>query len=153
MEEYMQFCDDQATDKGNAIKTATRQIEDLQATIEQSSAIIIEMTDEVATLGTSIATKEKELAEATSIRKGEHEDFKVTEKELVESVDQLARAIVQVKKGMSLAQGKGIRMRAAMPAKQMKKLVSTLESIVESAMLTGQQRRRLKSFLQEHQKE
>merc|ERR1719161_947975 len=153
MEEYMQFCDDQSTDKVFAIKTASRQIQDLKATIEESSAIMIEMADEVATLGTTIAAKEKELAEATSIRKGEHEDFKVTEKELAESVDQLARAIVQVKKGMSLAQGKGIRMRAAMPAKQMKKLVSTLESIVESAMLTGQQRRRLKSFLQEHQKD
>lgn len=153
MEEYMQFCDDQSTDKVFAIKTASRQIQDLKATIEESSAIMIEMSDEVATLGTTIAAKEKELAEATSIRKGEHEDFKVTEKELAESVDQLARAIVQVKKGMSLAQGKGIRMRAAMPAKQMKKLVSTLESIVESAMLTGQQRRRLKSFLQEHQKD
>merc|ERR1719161_717423 len=138
MEEYMQFCDDQSTDKVFAIKTASRQIQDLKATIEESSAIMIEMADEVATLGTTIAAKEKELAEATSIRKGEHEDFKVTEKELAESVDQLARAIVQVKKGMSLAQGKGIRMRAAMPAKQMKKLVSTLESIVESAMLTDQ---------------
>merc|ERR1719217_1736374 len=62
MEEYMQYCDDQSSDKGNAIKTATRQIEDLQATIEESSAIIVETTDEVATLGTTIATKSKELA-------------------------------------------------------------------------------------------
>merc|ERR1719281_1251932 len=139
MEEYMQFCDDQATDKGNAIKTATRQIQDLKATIEESSAIIIEMTDEVATLGTSIATKDKELAEATSIRKGEHEDFKVTEKELAESVDQLGGAIVEVKKGMSLAQGKGMRMKASLSGKQLKKLVSTLGSIVESARFTGQQ--------------
>merc|ERR1719217_924258 len=62
MEEYMQYCDDQATDKGNAIKTATRQIEDLQATIEESAAIIVEMTDEVSELGTTIAAKSKELA-------------------------------------------------------------------------------------------
>merc|ERR1719420_1508745 len=153
MEEYMQYCDDQATDKGNAIKTATRQIQDLQATIEQSGAIIVEMTDEIATLGTSIATKEKELSEATGIRKGEHEDFKATEKDLVESVDQLGGAIIQVKKGMSLAQGKGLRMQAAMPAKQMKKLVATLGTVVESALLTGQQRKSLRSFLQESQKD
>merc|ERR1719191_243874 len=153
MEEYMQFCDDQSTDKVFAIKTASRQIQDLKATIEESSAIMIEMADEVATLGTTIAAKEKELAEATSIRKGEHEDFKVTEKELAESVDQLGRAIVQVKKGMSLAQGKGMRLKASMPAKQLKQLVSTLGNIVESAMLTGQQKRKLKSFLQEHQKD
>merc|ERR1719456_1988191 len=79
MEEYMQFCDDQSTDKVNAIKTATRQIEDLTATIEQSTSIVVEMTDEIGTLSTTIAAKEQELAEATSIRKGEHEDFKVTE--------------------------------------------------------------------------
>merc|ERR1719316_446444 len=124
MEEYMQFCDDQSTDKTNAIKTASRQIQDLKATIEESSAIMIEMADEIATLGTTIAAKEKELAEATSIRKGEHDDFKVIEKELVETVDQLSGAIVQVKKGMSLAQGKGLRMKAALSAKQMKKLVT-----------------------------
>jgi chromosome segregation ATPase len=153
MEEYMQYCDDQSTDKGNAIKTATRQIEDLKATIEESGAIIIEMSDEISTLGSTIASKSGELDEATSIRKGEHEDFKVTEKELAESVQQLGGAIVQVKKGMSLAQGKGMHLKASMPAKQLKKLVSTLGSIVESAMLTGQQKRRLKSFLQEHQKE
>jgi chromosome segregation ATPase len=153
MEEYMQFCDDQSTDKGNAIKTASRQIQDLAATIEQSSAIVVEMTDEIATLGTTIAAKSSELAEATSIRKGEHDDFKVTEKELVESVDQLSGAIIEVKKGMSLAQGKGMRMRAAMSNKQMKKLVSTLGNIVESARLTGQQRKSLKSFLQARQKE
>jgi phage-related minor tail protein len=80
MEEYMQYCDDQSTDKVQAIKTAGRQIQDLTATIEQSSAIMVEMSDEIATLGTTIAAKEKELAEATSIRKGEHDDFKVIEK-------------------------------------------------------------------------
>merc|ERR1719316_2259842 len=61
MEEYMQFCDDQSTDKVNAIKTATRQIDDLKATIEESSAIIVEMTDEIGTLGTTIAAKDREL--------------------------------------------------------------------------------------------
>merc|ERR1719161_2403943 len=61
MEEYMQFCDDQSTDKVFAIKTATRQIQDLQATIEESSAIIVEMTDEIGELGTTIAAKESEL--------------------------------------------------------------------------------------------
>jgi len=153
MEEYMQYCDDQSTDKVNAIKTAARQIQDLTATIEQSSAIMVEMSDEIATLGTTIAAKEKELAEATSIRKGEHDDFKVTEKELVESVDQLGGAIVQVKKGMSLAQGKGLRMKASLSGKQLKKLVSTIGSIVESAHFTGQQKKHLKSFIQASQKE
>merc|ERR1719380_284344 len=44
-------------------------------------------------------------------------------------------------------------MRAAMPAKQMKKLVETLGVVVQSALLTGHQKRSLHSFLQETQKE
>merc|ERR1719321_1185010 len=44
-------------------------------------------------------------------------------------------------------------MQAAMPAKQMKKLVDTLGTVVESAILTGQQKKSLRSFLQESQKE
>merc|ERR1719321_1322760 len=44
-------------------------------------------------------------------------------------------------------------MQAAMPAKQMKKLVDTLGTVVESAILTGQQKKSLRSFLQESQKD
>jgi len=46
-----------------------------------------------------------------------------------------------------------MHMRAAISQKQMKKLVSTLSTIVESALVTGQQKKSLKSFLQESQKQ
>merc|ERR1719248_313755 len=64
MEEYSTFCDDELKEKGYAIQTAEREILDLSATIESSKATIMEKEDEVSSLGTVIAGKEKELYEA-----------------------------------------------------------------------------------------
>merc|ERR1719194_357969 len=54
MEEYTAFCDDELKDKGYAIETAGRAIGDLTATVESSTASIVELSDEIATLGTTI---------------------------------------------------------------------------------------------------
>merc|ERR1719359_220139 len=69
MEEYTAFCDDELKDKGYAIETAARAIGDLTATKENANAPIAELTDEIATLGTTIAGKSGELAKATEVRK------------------------------------------------------------------------------------
>merc|ERR550514_1498500 len=69
MEEYLVFCSDETKEKGYAIETATRTIEDLSAIIEESKATITEKEDEIATLGSTISGKEKELDAATAVRK------------------------------------------------------------------------------------
>merc|ERR1719316_2484176 len=91
MEEYVQFCSDEAKEKGYAIKTATASIADLSAVIEDSKATITEKEDEVSTLGTVISGKEKELEAATKVREAQNADFVGAEKELVTSVDECAR--------------------------------------------------------------
>merc|ERR1719160_1885109 len=68
MEEYLVFCSDETKEKGYAVETATRTIEDLSAIIEQSKATITEKEDEVTELGTHISAKEKELDGATAVR-------------------------------------------------------------------------------------
>ena len=47
MEEYTAFCDDELKDKGYAIETAGRAIEDLTATVDSSTANIGELSDEI----------------------------------------------------------------------------------------------------------
>merc|ERR1719316_746462 len=106
MEEYTTFCDDELKAKGYAIETSTREIADLSATIEDSKATIIEKTDEISTLGTVIAGKEKEVYEASEARKAKNTDFVAAEKELVKSVDETSRAYTALEKGMALAQTK-----------------------------------------------
>jgi hypothetical protein len=141
MEEYLTFCDDELKDKGYAIETAGRSIAELDATVEDSTAQILELGDEISTLGTTIAAKEKELADATAVRTGQSEDFKAAEKELVTSVDQLGRAASILKRGMSFAQtSKG--------KKQIGAAVDALKNIVEASWLDISSKRSLKSFLQ-----
>jgi len=124
MEEYTAFCDDELKDKGYAIETAARAIGDLSATKENAAALITELTDEIATLGTTIAEKSSELAKATEVRKGQTSDFEAAEKELVKSVDELSRAATVLKRGMSFVQ-------TVNGQKKIRDVVSALKTIEE----------------------
>merc|ERR1719160_1523613 len=87
MEEYVTFCDDELKEKGYAIETAKREMAGLSATIEDSKATIIEKSDEISTLGTTIAGKEKELAAATEVRTAKNAEFVAAEKELAAATE------------------------------------------------------------------
>merc|ERR1719162_2112104 len=63
MEEYAAFANENLREKGYAIKTAAQSIQDLQAKIEDSKATILDSSDEIQELSTTIASKEKELYE------------------------------------------------------------------------------------------
>merc|ERR1719443_21543 len=110
MAEYADFCGKESSEKGYAIKTAVAKIADLQAIIEECSMKIPAHEDEVSTLGTEVAAKEKELAEATELRSKEKAEFDAIEKDLVTSIDQLSRAIgilEKATKGASFMQEDG----------------------------------------------
>merc|ERR1719182_870524 len=144
MEEYTTFCDDELKDKGYAIETAGRMIGDLTATIDSSTANIGELSDEIATLGTTIAAKSKELSDATKVRAGEAADFAAAEKELVKDINMLGRAATVLKRELSFAQ-------TGQNAKSQKKIgamVSALKQIVEAEWVDVGSKRKLKSFLQ-----
>jgi hypothetical protein len=141
MEEYTTFCDDELKDKAYAIETAASAIGDLGATKENAAALISELTDEIATLGTSIAEKSSELAKATEVRKGQGEDFKAAEAELLKSIDELGRAATVLKRGMSFVQ-------TVNGQKKIRDVVSGLKTIIDAAWLDVSSKRKLKSFLQ-----
>merc|ERR1719161_3321673 len=141
MEEYTTFCDDELKDKGYAIETAGREIEDLTATIDSSTANIGELSDEIATLGTTNAAKSKELGDATKVREAGNADFVAAEKELVKSIDELGRAATVLKRGMSFTQ-------TAQGKKKIAAVVAGLKNIVEAQWVDVSSRRKLKSFLQ-----
>merc|ERR1719392_553729 len=64
MEEYTTFCDDELKDKAYAIETAASKIGDLEAVIADAQATAAESSDEIKTLGTVMAGKNKELYDA-----------------------------------------------------------------------------------------
>merc|ERR1719473_410954 len=145
MAEYTEYCDKQSSELGYAIKTATSKIEDLTATIEECTSKIPMYEDEIATLGTDVASKQKQLYEATELRKKEQADFKASEAELVTAVDQLDRAVNIIKREMpSFAQ---------MPAgsKQRKGVevaMKVLQKIIDSEAISVGTRRQLTGLLQ-----
>jgi len=141
MEEYTTFCDDELKDKGYAIETAATEIGDLGATKEYASSMILELSDEIATLGTVIAGKSGELAKATGVRKGQNTDFKAAEAELLKSIDELGRAATVLKRGMSFVQ-------TVNGQKKIRDVVSALKTIVDAEWLDVSSKRKLKSFLQ-----
>merc|ERR1719235_2716030 len=145
MEEYTTFCDDELKSKGYAIQTATREISEFEAAIADSKATDVAMSDEIATLGSVIAAKNKELYEATEVRKSENADFAAAEKELVKSVDECSRAVTALEKGMALLQG-GKRQEAK---KELKAVTMALTSIVGAISIETESSRKLKSFLQQ----
>merc|ERR1719156_174366 len=141
MEEYTAFCDDELKDKGYAIETAGRTIGDLTATIDSSTANIGELSDEIATLGTTNAAKSKELADATKVRAAGNADFAAAEKELLTSIDELGRAATVLKRGMSFVQ-------TAQGKKKINEVVSALKNIIDAEWVDVSSKRKLKSFLQ-----
>merc|ERR1719217_488484 len=153
MEEYVQFCSDESKEKGYAIKTATSQIADFSAIIEDSKATITEKEDEVSTLGTVISAKEKELDAAIKVREAQSADFVVAEKELVKSVDECSRAATALEKGLSLAQIQGKLRVPKRIQKEVEAVRAAVSSILGAAWIDASSAHRLRSFIQQSQSE
>merc|ERR1719428_1452699 len=146
MIEYTEYCDTESSEKGYAIKTADRKILDLEAAIQDGESQVLGLNDEVATLGSEMADKERKLAAATEVRNKEKADFKATEAALVESVDQLSRAMVIIKREMSFVQtGKGSK-----PNKkaQLKAALNALNEVLNAGFLNTGNKKALQGLMQ-----
>jgi len=143
MAEYSKFCDDESSKKGYDITTATRKIEDLEAVITDCTSKIPMYEDEVATQGSLVADKNKQLYEATEVRKKEKADFDAAEGELMTSIDQLARAVTIIKRetGASFAQ-------VSKKSKGIELAVKAVSKIIDSERISVGNRRSLQGLLQ-----
>merc|ERR1719316_2405415 len=152
MEEYSTFCDDELSTKSYNIKTATREITDLEAVMEDAKAQIISYADEVDMASKEVAAKERELMAATKLRDEGHADFEVAEKEMQKSVDQLSTAATLIKKSMSFLQLSTATPRSFRSlGKELAPVVQALGGIVDAAWLDAGSKRKLKSLLQSAQ--
>merc|ERR1719460_3418189 len=65
MEEYTNWCDEEANEKEDAITSSKRTIKDLKATIEDAEASIQTLTSTIDELTGKISTSEADLKKAT----------------------------------------------------------------------------------------
>merc|ERR1719161_2586312 len=130
MEEFTKFCDSESNTKEDAITSAQRTINDLSATIEDSTGSISELSAEA------------DLASATKIRDDERAAFEASEKELTETIDTLSRAIVVLKRGQTgFMQAKGAN-------KELETLADTLSKIVSASWVSADQKVKVQALLQ-----
>jgi len=144
MQDYSTFCDKTMTQKGYQIQTAGRRIADLQAAITDCKAQVSVLDDDIVTVGSELAAKDSEVASANAVRAEEHKTFLATEKELVGTVDQLGRAILEIKKSMAFLQVKGKHSRHV----PLKMVAAALSKIVDAAWVTEGSKKKLSEFLQ-----
>jgi peptidoglycan hydrolase CwlO-like protein len=142
--EYAEWCDDTLTNKGFEIKTAKSTQESLEAKISKLSGDIDTTGAKITELAADIAASSAELKNATAIRDGEAADFAASEKELLEVIDTLGRAISLISKEMS----KKGSVFAQLDSKDFKGFLQSLDSLVDAAALTGADKQRLTALVQ-----
>jgi len=145
MAEYSEFCDKESTTKGYAVKDAVRKIGDLGAVIEDCESKIPMYEDSIATLGSEVADKNRQLYEATEVRKKEKKDFDAAEGELATSIDQLARAVTIIKRETAFTQVSGGQSKKS---KGVELAVKAVSKIIDSERINLGTRRSLEGLLQ-----
>merc|ERR1719388_63341 len=88
-DEFAEWCEDESKNLQFEIKTGKATAEDLSSTIDKAVSDIKAGEEKIAELAATITQAEKDLEDATVIRKKENDDFLAVEAELVDTVDAL----------------------------------------------------------------
>jgi hypothetical protein len=146
-DEYLQWCQSAVQDTGFAIETATKEKGELEAKIMELSAAISAAGSKTEDLASAIATNENDLKSATSIRETELADFASSEKELMEVISAIDRAISILEKEMA----KNPASFAQVYNTKVKNLLQSLSLVADAAGLSVADRKRLIALAQTDQ--
>merc|ERR1740123_771354 len=143
----MNWCDDTSKNTAFAIETATKSKAQLQAKIQELTSDIQAAGSAIDGLASDIATAGSELKDATAVRGKESADFVASEKELVESIDALGRAISIVDKEMA----KNPAAFAQIDPKNMNGALQAFRAILDAAALSSSDQQKLTALIQAQQ--
>jgi chromosome segregation ATPase len=139
---FSEWCEDRATNLQYEVKTGTAEAEGLQATVDKEIANQQVLSSQIEDTAAAIATDEKDLAAATKIRGQETVDFQANEKDLVEVIDTLARAIAVIEREMASG---GASM---MQLKNANSLTQVLKAMVQASTMNTADVQKLTAFVQ-----
>jgi len=145
--EFFEWCDDVAKNGQFKIKTAESQKEALEASIAEQSALIEEASSKISDLAATISTNEADLKSATEIRTKEAADFAASEKELLEAIDALGRAVTILEREMS----KNPAAFAQTASKGLDSIIQSLSVVVDGASFSVNDKNRLMALVQSQQ--
>merc|ERR1719478_1289628 len=142
-DEFAEFCEDRSRELGFEIKTGKAEVKDLEAAIAKEAATAESLASKIEELSGAIAVDEADLKAATEIRAKEQAAFEAEEKELVDVIGTLERAIGILEKEMSKSGAASM-----MQLKSAKNVVQALAVMVEATSLSTADASKLSSFLQ-----
>jgi hypothetical protein len=145
--EFFEWCDDASKNINYEISTAKKQKEQLEAKIGELSSAIDVSESKIEELAGAISTSESDLKDATAIREKEAADFAASEKELVDAVDTLDRAISII----STEAQKNPAALAQIDSSSMNNLVQSLSVVVDAAGFSTSDRQKLMALVQSKQ--
>jgi len=145
-DEFAEFCEDRSKELGFEIKTGKAQKKDLEATIADEAAKAESLTAKIEELSSAIAVDEADLKAATEIRTKENTAFEAEEKELMDVIDTLQRAIGILEKEMAKSGAASM-----MQLKSASSVAQALAVMVEATSLSSADASKLTALLQNSQ--
>jgi len=147
-DEFAEWCEERSRSVGFEIKDGKKDVAAETATIESSTAEISSLKTKIEELADAISTDEADLAAATKIRNREAADFAATEKEMVETIDTLERAILILEKEMKKGGAAMVQMQKAGS-----NLAQALGVMVDASMIGSQDAEKLTALVQSDESE
>jgi len=141
-EEFAEFCEHRSKDLQYDIKTGKDEKAELEATIAKEKAKAGALDEKIDELAGSIATDEADLKKATEIREKEYADFSAEEKELMEVIDMIKRAIGILEREMAKSG------TAMVQLKNSGNVVEALNVLVRASALNAQDGAKLTALIQ-----
>jgi len=140
-EEFAEWCEETSKNVKFEIKTGKNEVSSLKATIEKEGANIATQTSTIEDLAADISTDEADLKAATEIRDKENADFQAQEKDLVETIDIVERAVGIIEKEMKGG-------AAMVQLKKATNVVEALKAMVDAQSLTAADSKKLTALVQ-----
>jgi len=141
--EYIEWCDDATKNTAYEIETAKTKKADLEATISKCAGDISASASKIEDLAAAIASDGGDLKNATLIRDKENADFLAAEKELVDTVDTIDRAISILEREM--AKNPALMQ---VDTSNFKALLQSLSTVIDAAALSGSDKKKLVALVQ-----
>jgi len=146
---FMAWCKDGAKEKEFEIRTAKSEIEDLTATSKKAESDTLSLNAKIDDLAQDMSTNEADLKGAFVIREKEHSEFVVAERELVDTISTLERAINILERKLSTS----AMLQVKVDSSDVEKLVRVLSAVVDAAALSIHDKQTLIGLVQNGQKQ
>lgn len=140
--EFSENCEETSANLQYDIKTGKGEVAELKAAIEQETATMNTLNAKIEDLAANIAKSEADLAAATKVRETDSADFAAEEKDLLETINTIERAVAIIEREMSSSGASMLQLRGSTSITQ------ALKTMVEASMFSTADASRLTALVQ-----